>query len=93
MLEFDLKINHPVGLYAPLAEKMVTIANRNDASIYLSYQNKQVNMKSLMGVISLGVPCGGIVHFCVKGKNEEEIKKAIEGIESLFLLVYNHFRK
>lgn len=78
MIEFDIEINHPVGLYASLADGLVTLANRYDAEVIISYQNKEVSMKSLMGVISLGVPCLGIVHLKIEGKEAKELKRSID---------------
>jgi phosphocarrier protein len=78
MIEFDIEINHPVGLYASLADGLVTLANRYDAAVTLSYQDKEVSMKSLMGVISLGVPCQGVVHLKIEGREAKEMKQSID---------------
>ena len=78
MIEFDIEINHPVGLYASLADGLVTLANRYDAAVTLSYQDKEVSMKSVMGVISLGVPCQGVVHLKIEGREAKEMKQSID---------------
>ena len=78
MIEFDVEINHPVGLYASLADGLVTLANRYDATVTLGYQEREVSMKSLMGVISLGVPCQGIVHLRIEGREAKELKQSID---------------
>ena len=78
MLEFDYVVTHPVGLYAKLADGLVNIANRFESEVYLIYQDKMVSMKSLMGVISLGVPTQGCIHFRIEGEDCHELKQAID---------------
>ena len=78
MIEFDYIINHPVGLYASLAEGLVDIANHTSSHVYLIYQDKKVNMKSLIGIISLGVPCQGKVRFVIEGVQIEKTREIIE---------------
>ena len=78
MEELDYIISHPVGLYAKVAEGLVKIANEYESEVFITYKSKQVNMKSLMGVISLGVPCNGKIHLCIKGKDAKNMKDQIE---------------
>lgn len=78
MIEFDYTVLHPVGLYAKLADGLVNIACRYESEVNLFYQNKKVSMKSLMGVISLGVPCNGTIHFVIQGEDCKEMKYAID---------------
>lgn len=78
MIEFDYTITHPVGLYAKLADGLVAIANRYQCDVYVVYQDKKVSMKSLMGVISLGVPCQGVVHFIIDGRDQVLVKETID---------------
>lgn len=77
MITFEYTIAHPVGLYAKLADGLVNIANRYESELQLIYNGKQVSLKSLMGVISLGVPCNGTVVFMIKGRDAKEAKYAI----------------
>ena len=78
MMVFEWTITHPVGLYAKLADGLVTIANRFVSNIEVSYLQKKVSMKSLMGVISLGVPCQGTICIEINGNDAHEAKTAIE---------------
>lgn len=76
-MNIDYVISHPVGLYAYLADELVSIANRFESEITISYNNKEVNMKSLMGVISLGVPCQGKINIHISGVDEILAKQTI----------------
>ena len=78
MEELNYVISHPVGLYAKVAEGLVKIANEYESAAFISYKSKQVNMKSLMGVISLGVPCNGMIYLCIQGKDAKNMKYKIE---------------
>lgn len=78
MIQFDYTIKHPVGLYASLADGLVNIANRFESEVYVLYGNKQVSMKSLMGVISLGVPYNGKIHIQIEGIDQNEMKQTID---------------
>ena len=46
----------PVGLYATPATKLVDTMKLFKSDIKLIYSSKTVNLKSLMGVLSLGIP-------------------------------------
>ena len=78
MEELNYVISHPVGLYAKVAEELVRIANQYESEVLIAYKSKQVSMKSLMGVISLGVPCNGMIHLSIKGKDALSMKNRIE---------------
>lgn len=78
MEELNYVISHPVGLYAKDAQELVRIANQYESEVYITYKTKQVNMKSLMAVISLGVPCNGMIHLCIKGKDAKNLREQIE---------------
>ena len=78
MLTIDYVIKHPVGLYASLANGLVSIANDIKAEAHIVYENKCVNMKSLMGIISLGVPYNGKIQIQITGDKKKEMKQKLE---------------
>ena len=78
MEELNYVVSHPVGLYAKVAEELVRIANAYESEVLIAYKSKQVSMKSLMGIISLGVPCNGMIHLYIKGKDAKNMKDQIE---------------
>lgn len=65
------------GIHARPATILVQTATKFDSDIELEYNSKKVNLKSIMGVMSLGVGKGAEVTIYADGKDEEE---AIESI-------------
>ena len=52
----NIEITNPVGLYASPATELVDAVKLYKSHVTLNYNEKSVNMKSLMGVLSLGIP-------------------------------------
>ena len=65
------------GIHARPATILVQTATKFESDIELEYNSKKVNLKSIMGVMSLGVGKGAEVTIYADGKDEEE---AIETI-------------
>ena len=61
----------------PIAH-LVQLANRFSSSIYFEMDEKKVNAKSIMGMMTLGLMNGHSIVVTADGKDEEQ---AIEGIE------------
>ncbi len=54
-------LNNAEGLHARPATTLVKIANEFNAKLHLLHGNERVDLKSIMGVLSLGVPQGSEV--------------------------------
>ncbi len=67
------------GIHARPATLLVQQASKFNSDITLDYKGKSVNLKSIMGVMSLGVGKGAEVSITADGADEKE---AIEGIET-----------
>ena len=65
------------GIHARPATMLVQTAGRYSSDITLEYNGKSVNLKSIMGVMSLGVGQGADVTITAEGDDAAE---AIEGI-------------
>lgn len=61
----------------PIAN-LVQIANKYSSQIYLEVEEKRVNAKSIMGMMSLAVMNGETVVLDVQGEDEEEAASALE---------------
>ncbi|MDN6626737.1 MAG: phosphocarrier protein HPr [Pisciglobus halotolerans] len=66
------------GIHARPATLLVQSASKYNSDINLEYKGKSVNLKSIMGVMSLGVGQGADVTISVEGSDEAE---AIAGVE------------
>ena len=73
----QFKITSETGLHARPATLLVNAANQFQSDINLHYSGKSVNLKSIMGVMSLGIAKGADIEVTAEGNDEKE---AIEGI-------------
>lgn len=72
ILKFE--VIEPVGLYAGPTTELVNTVKQVYSHVTLRYENKEVNLKSLMGVLSLGVPHKAVLEIIIDG--EDEVKAA-----------------
>lgn len=77
MVEKTFTVIGNAGMYARLASALVQTATQFDSDISLEFDKKVVNLKSIMGLMSLGIPKGSIVKVIISGPDEKE---AIVGI-------------
>ena len=78
MIQKDIKIKLSGGLEARPIAVLVQVASQYDSTVYLQIDNKKVNAKSIMGMMSLGLNSGEDVTVLVDGADEKE---ALENIE------------
>ena len=80
----DFTVTDPVGLYATKATELVDTMKMFNSDIKLVYASKTVNMKSLMGVLSLGIPTKAKIEIIADGEDEDAvIKRALELMKDL----------
>ncbi len=79
-MEKQIVVKSTVGLHASLAAKIVQAASKYAVSVNLHYQNKTIDAKSILGLMSLAVPSGENVIIEATGDNAEE---AINDIASI----------
>ncbi|WP_174616369.1 phosphocarrier protein HPr [Virgibacillus ihumii] len=77
MQEQTYKITADTGVHARPATLLVNKAGQFESEIEISYKEKSVNLKSIMGVMSLGIPKDAEVKITATGGDEEE---AIKGV-------------
>ncbi|MFP4477848.1 MAG: HPr family phosphocarrier protein [Candidatus Izemoplasmatales bacterium] len=82
MIEEKYKITYSHGLQARPATKIVSKANSFQAEMHMEYNDRKVNLKSIMGVLSLGVPSNSKVKITFSGSDEDEAYKAISRVIS-----------
>ncbi|MCT1902332.1 HPr family phosphocarrier protein [Oceanobacillus sojae] len=80
MIEKTVKIELNSGLQARPAAYFVQEANRFDSHIFLENDDKKVNAKSIMGLMSLALTKGEEIKLIIEGEDEEE---AMEYLTSL----------
>lgn len=78
MVTKNMKIEIKTGLEARPVAVFVQVASQFESSIYVEHDSRKVNAKSIMGMMTLGLPAGESVLVSAEGEDEE---KAIESIE------------
>lgn len=81
MLETELEIRNKLGLHARAAAKVVAVASRYSARITLIRDDKEVDGKSIMGLLTLGAARGTLLRARVEGEDESE---ALAELQDLF---------
>ena len=85
MVSKEVVINNQVGLHARPATFFIQKANEFKCSIWVEKEERRVNAKSLLGVLSLGIVKGTAINIIADGADEDE------AIETLAALVASDF--
>lgn len=72
MVNKSVVINNQVGLHARPATFFIQKANEFKSSIWVEKDDRRVNAKSLLGVLSLGIVKGTEVNLIADGPDETE---------------------
>lgn len=78
MLKETIVVGLKSGLEARPAALFVQIASKYESHISILLTDKQVNAKSIMGMMSLGAIKGQEITLLVDGEDEEEAMKALK---------------
>ena len=77
-------VNNQVGLHARPATFFIQKANEFKSSIWVEKDERRVNAKSLLGVLSLGIVKGDVITLASDGDDEEAVNALAELINSDF---------
>jgi len=80
MKEQTFKITADTGVHARPATLLVNQAGQFESEIELHYNNKTVNLKSIMGVMSMGIHKGAEIKMTATCIDEENAMKSIEEV-------------
>ena len=72
MISREVTINNQVGLHARPATFFIQKANEFKSQIWIEKEDRRVNAKSLLGVLSLGIVKGTVINIEAEGVDEEE---------------------
>lgn len=78
MVSKSMTINIPKGLEARPVALLVQVASQYESSIYVEIQEKKVNVKSIMGMMSLGLAEGEKITIIANGPDEDAAVDAID---------------
>ena len=79
-MQKSIIVKSTVGLHASLAAKVVKAASQYSVEILLHYDNKTIDVKSILGLMSLSIPSGENVVIEASG---DQAEAAIQDIASI----------
>ncbi|MBR7072214.1 MAG: HPr family phosphocarrier protein [Eubacterium sp.] len=82
----DVTVENQVGLHARPATFFIQKANEFKSSIWVEKEERRVNAKSLLGVLSLGIMGGTSIRIIADGVDEED---AVNGLVYLVRSGFN----
>jgi len=80
MISREVLISNSIGLHARPATFFIQKANSYKCSIWVEKEERRVNAKSLLGVLSLGIVKGMTITVMADGPDENE---AVDGLIEL----------
>ena len=81
----EATIVNEVGLHARPATFLIQKANEFKSSIWIEKEERRVNAKSLLGVLSLGIDKNAVINIIADGDDEEK------AVNTLCELIANDF--
>ncbi|WP_251553847.1 phosphocarrier protein HPr [Neobacillus muris] len=78
MAEKQFHVVADTGIHARPATLLVQAASRYNSEITLEYKGKTVNLKSIMGVMSLGIGKGADIKINAEGNDADDALNSLE---------------
>ena len=71
MLEREITITNKLGLHARASAKLVQLLQNYKSNAFLTYRGREINAKSIMGVMMLAAGVGNTITIRTDGVDEE----------------------
>jgi phosphocarrier protein HPr len=81
MVQQEIEIINKLGLHARASAKLTQLAGKYKSEVWMTYNNRRVNAKSIMGVMMLAAGKGSVITLEVSGEDEQP---CIEALVALF---------
>ena len=78
MISKNITINIPTDMEARPVALLVQVASQFESNIYVEVEDKKVNAKSIMGMMTLGLDAGEEITLSANGEDEEAAMSSIE---------------
>lgn len=76
----EVNVQNQVGLHARPATFFIQKANEYKATVWVEKDERRVNAKSLLGVLSLGIVGGTVIKIMADGTDEEDAVNGLVGL-------------
>ncbi len=87
MISREVTIKNSIGLHARPATFFIQKANGYKSSVWVEKDDRKVNAKSLLGVLSLGIAQGMTIKLIADGSDE------VDALDGLQTLIQNEFEQ
>ena len=78
MISKNITINIPTDMEARPVALLVQVASQFESNIYVEVEDKKVNAKSIMGMMSLAASIGTEIRIITDGSDEEQAMAGME---------------
>ena len=75
-----VRVANPLGFHARAASRFVAEASRFAARITVVFKDKEMDGKSILGLLLLAAPCGASIQIRAEGKDEKEAIRALAAL-------------
>jgi len=82
MINEDITVTKEHGLHARPAAEFVKLANTFESEITLTYNDEEVDGKSIMGIMSLGISNGETCNLRIDGPDKDAAFKSMSSFLS-----------
>ncbi|MGX6443722.1 HPr family phosphocarrier protein [Neobacillus sp. K501] len=79
MIQQTVEINSKTGLYPRTVTELVQSASQFKSEIFLEFNGRRVNLKSIMGILSLAIPKQAQITIEAEGVDEKEALEQVIG--------------
>lgn len=75
-----VRVVNPLGFHARAAARFVAEASKFAAQITVVFKDKEMDGKSILGLLLLAAPCGASLQLRADGKDEAEAIRALAAL-------------
>lgn len=77
MVQINVQVWQQAGLHARPAASLVKLTNSFTSEIKLCYQDKSINAKSMISILTCGLGAGEQLAFTIHGPDEQQAAQAL----------------
>jgi phosphocarrier protein HPr len=75
-----VRVVNPLGFHARAAAKFAAEASRFEAQVSVVFKDKEMDGKSILGLLLLAAPCGASIQIRAEGRDEKETIRALAAL-------------
>ncbi|WP_050464121.1 HPr family phosphocarrier protein [Herbaspirillum autotrophicum] len=80
MIQKELEIINKLGLHARASAKFTQLAAKFKSEVWMTFNKRRVNAKSIMGVMMLAAGKGSIITLEIEGEDEQAAFDALSAL-------------